>query len=48
MCVQKHMQTTDIKGASYSFFIIDLCNENVSLMFSAWKGTIAYKIYILF
>ena len=48
MCVQKHMQTTDINGAGYRFFIISLCSENVGLMHSAWKGSIVYKIYILF
>ena len=27
---------------------IDMCNENVSLMHSVLKGSIVYKIYILF
>lgn len=48
MCVQKHLQTTDINGADYRFFIIGLCSENVGLMHYAWKGSIVYKIYILF
>jgi len=48
MCVQKCTQTTNINGAGYRFFIIDLCNENISLMHSAWKDSIVYKIYILF
>jgi hypothetical protein len=42
------MQTTDINGAGYRFFIIGLCSEKTGLMRSDWKGSIVYKIYILF
>jgi hypothetical protein len=42
------MQTTDINGAGYRFFIIGLYSENIGLMRSDWKGSIVNKIYILF